>query len=1228
MASDLHDGDDLAIMETDAFDFGLDHNEPAPVVKRKDAYEDIMGIGEGEGGNRALSNRLVAFREWLDLEAEVAIHPYLCVVNGEATDGTKNAPMLSYGPPPGVNTGSINPAEGRIGVIDGEADQALYDRSMGCQVRATKEIKKDDVLLTMPRSAMVTPDLVASSDAGRAVLACIEPAQNGAPVHYWDAFENTASLESNIQEKISLSNGTQLLVKILQERKKAETAEGKSLQALDDGIRQSGGLLGTGRNKIQLPYTLAPWGKISTRAPILAFLIHQRFSDCLRPEVFGTDADITVELEDCRSVLSTAERIQVPAGSPTTFAPYARILPSAVPLPLCWKRNELALFSQCVPGVVPLQEVAGMTLLLASEFIALVEAGILHRFPSVFPRGLITWERWVWAASVYTSRALPSSTYLDDKNNSVANASPDSLWFQSDPAVWAELGVMIPFLDMLNHEAESSQVVWEPPSASKGEDGTLSLPRAVSHKRVKKGAELYCNYGPNLSNQHLILQYGFGLINNSSDVVRLGWSLGDSVGNVKTPENYSLPFRDEDPEDKGVTANESGDGDQTSPETPKLGESELVFDSTEPSDINDWWTEERLSFLSRQALLGESIMNSLTSGKKMLTAAFNDGSYHPHLLAASVVATMDDARVMALHSLWSADPESRSTRVAITKTHQNVLRAYLAFHFESKLEKLLQNLNSGLKGHFEDVNVWTKLSNGGLAYSNPEDKTEGWNKFFEAKAYFTSAAVEKHFYPVSPESCVLAFYDGQIRALQTSIDGLATMEKFRSGVLRQLEDLGFEILPNDALPAAEMAAITTASAGKAEDNDSIGKNEDEPNGTSKEKSKSKSRRRNRKQRTNGGEGKGGPPESSDGRPAIKLHIGNLAYCTLASDLFDYFASIYGRESVLECHIPTERESGRSRGFGFVTMPEASSLQALRPGTKHEVHGRILKIAESSSSGSANRNRGPSINTIVVNDRCARCGYRPRYCVCSVPDIPAFNGAASRFPYQDNIRGPDLDHRGRGGPDFDNYGGGSYRRERDRGRDSYSPSPGRHGSGSRGGRDWDHDWHGRAYDRSRRSRSPSYSRDMDPDRDRSRRRSGEREHGRDRDRDRRDRSRERRRPLDDRRSSRYSRSRSRSPLGEPSELGRSSRRDRDRDRDEERRIAGMKSAEPASNNKDISDAESVSPPPLGGSSERKRARESRRRSRSRSRSRSRDRGKSGKRRRSSKKDGKKRDRSPH
>jgi SET domain/RNA recognition motif. (a.k.a. RRM, RBD, or RNP domain) len=1230
MASDINMGVDLSIMGTDVFDFGLDHNEPPPTDKRKDTYEEIMGIGER--GNKSLSNRLVSFREWLDQDAKVVIHPHLCIVNGESSDGTKNAPVLSYGPPPGVNTANNNQAEGRIGVIDSEADQALYDRSMGCQVRATKEIKKDDVLLIVPRQAMVTPDLVAASDAGRAVMACIETG-NDSLIHFWDPFENTATLEMNFQEKIGLCNGTQLLVKILQERKKAETAEMKSLQLMDQAMQNFSGLVSVGRSKIVLPFTLAAWGKISTRAVILAFLIHQRFSDSIKPEIRGVAVEISEEMDDCKSCLSSSATFFVPHASPISFGPYARILPSAVSLPICWKRNELALFSQCVPGIKPLQEVARMTLLLASEFVALVDAGILHRFPSVFPRGLITWERWVWAASVYTSRVLPASMYLNKEDENAHSHQPaNPTLFQSDAAVWTELGVMIPFLDMLNHEVDAAQVVWEPASLCFEGETAESLPKAISHKRVKKGSELYCNYGPNLTNEHLILQYGFGLINNPSDEARMGWSLADCVGNVEIPKDYSPPFRIFDFETRSQES------------TPVINsfsdsiEKKQVFESSDPLDIKNWWTDARLSLLNRQALIGDSTLASLTAGKKMITAALNDGSYHPHLLAAAVVATMDEARVRYLDGLSNSESENGTNPLAIGKSHQMVLRAYLAFHFTGKLEKLLKNLNNGLKGHFDDVNVWLKGLDGTEVKSDQSQKTEGWNKFFEAKAYVTSAAVEKRFYPVSPESCVLALYDGQVRALYKSIEGLETMEKFRAGVLRQLEDLDFNILSDDDISQEDTNAVNEEFSIKEEDIESVNKPEDGPivdedgvNGKSKEKNKTKNRRRNRK-KANGGDNRGLPISGIDGRPAIKLHIGNLAYCTLASDLFEYFASAYGRESVLECHIPTERETGRSRGFGFVTMPEAASLQALQPGKKHEVHGRILKIAESSSAGSANRNRGPGINTIVVTDRCARCGYRPRYCVCPVPDIPAFNGIPGRFPHPPDMRGPEFpDTRGRGDPEYDYYGG-SHRRDRERGRDSFSPSPVHHRSGIRGPRDWEYDWRGYDHDRSRRSRSPSYGHERERDRDRSRRRSRDRDKDRDRDRDR-ERSRERRRSHEDRRSSRYSRSRS--PVEEDPEVTRSSRRDRDYDR----RSGGVKGAgEHIVDSKIMSDTESMTPTPIG--LERKRSRESRRRSRSRSascshsgsrsrsRSRSRDRGKSGKRKRSSKKEGKKRDRSPH
>jgi len=56
----------------------------------------------------------------------------------------------------------------------------------------------------------------------------------------------------------------------------------------------------------------------------------------------------------------------------------------------------------------------------------------------------------------------------------------------------------------------------------------------------------------------------------------------------------------------------------------------------------------------------------------------------------------------------------------------------------------------------------------------------------------------------------------------------------------------------------------------------------------------------------------------------KLYVGNLAYTTSENDLQDMF-SAHG--PVSEVHLPTDRESGRPRGFAFVTMATPEGAQA-------------------------------------------------------------------------------------------------------------------------------------------------------------------------------------------------------------------------------------------------------------------------------------------------------------
>lgn len=56
----------------------------------------------------------------------------------------------------------------------------------------------------------------------------------------------------------------------------------------------------------------------------------------------------------------------------------------------------------------------------------------------------------------------------------------------------------------------------------------------------------------------------------------------------------------------------------------------------------------------------------------------------------------------------------------------------------------------------------------------------------------------------------------------------------------------------------------------------------------------------------------------------KLFVGNLSFNTTENDLQDAFAA---HGTVTEAKLMTDRESGRPRGFGFVTMGTPEEAQA-------------------------------------------------------------------------------------------------------------------------------------------------------------------------------------------------------------------------------------------------------------------------------------------------------------
>ncbi len=73
----------------------------------------------------------------------------------------------------------------------------------------------------------------------------------------------------------------------------------------------------------------------------------------------------------------------------------------------------------------------------------------------------------------------------------------------------------------------------------------------------------------------------------------------------------------------------------------------------------------------------------------------------------------------------------------------------------------------------------------------------------------------------------------------------------------------------------------------------------------------------------------------------KLYVGNLAFATTSDDLRDAFSE-YG--TVSSATVITDRETGRSRGFGFVEM-ESGAEQAIEAMNGKELGGRTLNVNE-------------------------------------------------------------------------------------------------------------------------------------------------------------------------------------------------------------------------------------------------------------------------------------------
>ena len=75
----------------------------------------------------------------------------------------------------------------------------------------------------------------------------------------------------------------------------------------------------------------------------------------------------------------------------------------------------------------------------------------------------------------------------------------------------------------------------------------------------------------------------------------------------------------------------------------------------------------------------------------------------------------------------------------------------------------------------------------------------------------------------------------------------------------------------------------------------------------------------------------------------RLYVGNLSYTTTSEELEEVFAQA---GDVVDCTVVTDRETGRSKGFGFVEMADdAAAAAAVQQLNGVEMGGRTLRVEE-------------------------------------------------------------------------------------------------------------------------------------------------------------------------------------------------------------------------------------------------------------------------------------------
>jgi len=86
----------------------------------------------------------------------------------------------------------------------------------------------------------------------------------------------------------------------------------------------------------------------------------------------------------------------------------------------------------------------------------------------------------------------------------------------------------------------------------------------------------------------------------------------------------------------------------------------------------------------------------------------------------------------------------------------------------------------------------------------------------------------------------------------------------------------------------------------------------------------------------------------------KIYVGNLPWSADDSSLRDFFATV---GEVHSAAVISDRETGRSRGFGFIEMENSDAEKAISELNGQEMDGRELRVNEARDRNDRGRSGG-------------------------------------------------------------------------------------------------------------------------------------------------------------------------------------------------------------------------------------------------------------------------------